>query len=226
MTASTTTSEREGAPADARPGPGDVLNAAGLMVYEGERVDMGTLAARVGVGRATLYRWFGSREQLIEQLLERFALAFLERARDEAKDDGEARVLDIARRLMEATVEFEPARRFVAREPQLALRLLLGAGGAVHRTMARALREALIEVHGERRTAALEESIDGMVQVATALQWATFAIGDEPRIEQAIELMRLMLAAAGAAGAEVAAGTTAVAGAAGTTRAAAGDDRA
>jgi hypothetical protein len=35
-----------------------------------------------------------------------------------------------------------------------------------------------------------------MVQVATTLQWATFAIGDEPKIEQAIELMRLMLAAA------------------------------
>jgi len=166
------------------------------MVYEGVRVDMGELAQRVGVGRATLYRWFGSREELLDGLLERFALMFLEQAREQARGEGDAWVLDVTRRLMEAAVEFEPARRFVAREPQLALRLLLGAGGAVHRTLSRALREALAEVHSEREMAALEPSIEPMVQVATALQWATFAIGDEPQIEQAVELVGLMLSAA------------------------------
>jgi AcrR family transcriptional regulator len=166
------------------------------MVYEGERVDMVALAQRVGIGRATLYRRFGTREELLDRLLERFALAFLEQAREQARGDGHAWVLDVARRLMEAAVEFEPARRFVALEPQLALRLLLGAGGAVHRTLSRALREALAEMHDEHEMAALEPSIEPMVQVATALQWATFAIGDEPQIEQAVELMGLMLAAA------------------------------
>ncbi len=179
-----------------RPGPKDALDAAGLMVYEGVRVDMGALAQRVGVGRATLYRWFGSREELLDALLERFALVFLEQAREQARGEGDAWVLDVARRLMEATVEFEPARRFVAREPQIALRLLLGEGGAVHRTLSQALREALADVHSEREMAALEERIEPMVQVATALQWATFAIGDEPKIEQAIEMMQLMLSAA------------------------------
>lgn len=166
------------------------------MVYEGVRVEMGELAQRVGIGRATLYRWFGSREELLDGLLERFALMFLEQAREQARGEGDAWVLDVARRVMEAAVEFEPARRFVAREPQLALRLLLGAGGAVHRTLSRALGEALAEVHSEREMAALEPSIEPMVQVATALQWATFAIGDEPQIEQAVELMGLMLSAA------------------------------
>jgi AcrR family transcriptional regulator len=185
----------------ARPEPADALSAAGRMVYEGVRVDMGELAQRVGVGRATLYRWFGSRDGLLDALLERFALVFLEQARERAEGEGDAWVLDISRRLMEATVEFEPARRFVAREPHVALRLLLGEGGAVHRTLSRALREALIEVHSEREMTALEPSIEPMVQIATALQWATFAIGDEPKIEQAIELMGLMLAAAREGGA-------------------------
>jgi AcrR family transcriptional regulator len=166
------------------------------MVYEGVRVDMGELAKRVGVGRATLYRWFGSREGLLEGLLERFALLFLEQARAQARGEGDAWVLDVARRLMQRAVEFEPARRFVAREPQLALRLLLGAGGAVHRALSRALREALADVHSGREMAALEQSVEPMVQVATALQWATFAIGDEPQIERAVELMGLMLSAA------------------------------
>lgn len=200
MSASATTSTDPGAHGaaarPARPGPEQALDAAGLMVYEGVRVDMGELAQRVGVGRATLYRWFGSREELLDGLLERFALMFLEQAREQARGEGDAWVLDVTRRLMEAAVEFEPARRFVAREPQLALRLLLGAGGAVHRTLSRALREALAEVHSEREMAALEPSIEPMVQVATALQWATFAIGDEPQIEQAVELVGLMLSAA------------------------------
>ncbi len=191
MAATSTASDRRGH--HARPGPGEALDAAGAMVYEGVRVDMGTLASRIGVGRATLYRWFGSREALLEQLVERFALAFLELARDRARGVGDARVLDIARHVMEATVEFEPARRFVAREPQLALRLLLGAGGAVHETLARALREALAETRTAAEMAALEEPIESMVQVAAALQWATFAIGDEPQIERAIEIIALML---------------------------------
>jgi AcrR family transcriptional regulator len=196
MSPSATTTRTSAQSAPVRPGPEDALAAAARMVYEGVRVDMGELAQRVGVGRATLYRWFGSRESVLELLLERFALLFLARAREEAQGAGDAWVLDVARRLMRAAVDFEPMRRFVAREPQLALKLLLGADGAVHRTLSRALRDALGEVHGEREMAALEASIEPMVQVALTLQWATFAIGDEPKIEQAIGLMGLMLSAA------------------------------
>src|SRR5262249_6916216 len=143
----TTTAKAQTAAPPARPVPEDALGEAARMVYEGMRVDMGELAQRVGVGRATLYRWFGSREGLLDALLERFVLVFLEQAREQARGEDDAWVLDISRRLMEATVDFEPARRFVAREPHIALRLLLGEGGAVHRTLADALREALAEVH-------------------------------------------------------------------------------
>jgi len=178
-----------------RAGPQDALDAAGLMVYEGIRVDMGGVASRIGVGRATLYRWFGSRDELLEQLIDRFALVFVEGARAEARGEGDARILDLARRVMEATVGFEPARRFVAREPELALRLLLGQGGAVHRTLSRALLDELAATRTESEIDSLQESVEGMVQIATALQWATFAIGDEPQIERAVQIIGLMLAA-------------------------------
>ncbi len=167
------------------------------MVAEGVRVDMGELAERIGVGRATLYRWFGAREVLLDGLLERFALAFLDQAREQAQGEGDDWVLDVSRRLMESRPSSSSPRGASSRASRSSRFDSCSApGGAVHRTLSRALREALAEIHSEEELAALEPSIEPMVQVATALQWATFAIGDEPQIERAVELMGLMLAAA------------------------------
>lgn len=52
----------------------------------------------------------------------------------------------------------------------------------------RTIRQAL-------EAADLEHPVDVVVQVATALQWATLAIGDEPQTERAVDIVRVMLAA-------------------------------
>src|SRR5262245_25508423 len=52
-----------------QPLPEDVLHAARRRFLRGERVDMNDLAREVGIGRATLYRWVGSRDQLLGEVL-------------------------------------------------------------------------------------------------------------------------------------------------------------
>jgi len=49
----------------ARPAPLDALRLARRRWLAGERIDMGALARELGVSRATLYGWVGSREKLI-----------------------------------------------------------------------------------------------------------------------------------------------------------------
>ena len=45
--------------------PEAVLDAATRRFLRGERVDLAGLSAELGVSRPTLYRWFGSRDDLI-----------------------------------------------------------------------------------------------------------------------------------------------------------------
>ena len=182
-----------------RPRPDDAVEQALATFLREERVDMGSLAGQLGVAPATLYRWFGSRGVLLEGVFERLAEQFADRAHAEAQGPGDARVLDWARRVMTMAAAFEPLRSFVTREPQLGLRLLLGRGGAVHRTLSARTAEMIAEARPAGAPAPREEHVHMIVQIATALAWATFTIGDEPEIDSAVEVIGLILAAPSAA---------------------------
>jgi len=177
-----------------RPKPADALDLALETFLDCSRVDMQALAVRLGVSPATLYRWFGSRARLLDSVFERLAGRFAAAARAEARGTGDEHVCDYARHVMTATAAFEPVRSFVAREPQLALRLLLGKDGAVHRVLTAETREVIQQTRAPGEAQMIDAHVHLIVQVATALVWATFMIGDEPQIDSAVELIRMVLA--------------------------------
>src|SRR5687768_8143034 len=49
--------------------PPEVLRLARRRLAAGERLEMSSLAAELGVNRVTLYRWVGSRERLLVEVL-------------------------------------------------------------------------------------------------------------------------------------------------------------
>jgi AcrR family transcriptional regulator len=162
------------------------------------RKDVQTLAWQLGLSRATVHRWFGTREQLLSELLDELTAEFVETARAGTEGEGDERVFDFIRRLRETSFGHEPSRAFLAREPNLALRLVLSEDGVVHRRLAEGLRKVLAETRPGDEARRLNGFTETLVQVGTALQWATFVIGDEPRIERTIEIARSMLASASA----------------------------
>ena len=180
-----------------RPTRADALELAQEMFLRGERLDMGTLSARLGIGRTTLYRWVGDRESLIgEALAELTELTWDQVARD-ARGSGPERAIHTGRRFMELTAGFPPLREFAEREPQLALRVLLAPDGAVQAQIRAGFQRALEESvpAGEEIS---PELVDIAVQVGTALEWAPIAIGAEPEIERAGRLIRSLFATAAA----------------------------
>ena len=181
------------APLIRRPRPADGLDLARTTFLSGERVEVAVIASRLDVSQATLYRWFGSRERMIEQVLDGIAREFLAATKEQSRGHGDERVLDFARRLMSVTVTLDPVRAFVEREPQLALRLLLGERGVIRSTLRDALAKIVFETRDAAAARALDDDLDLLVEVAVALEWATFAIGDEPQIDHAIQIMRLIL---------------------------------
>jgi AcrR family transcriptional regulator len=169
----------------------DAFLVARATFLQGARVDMGTMAEQLAVSRATVYRWCGSREALHEQILEQRALEFSTWARAEARGEGEERVIDVLRHVLRATTNAQPVRRFMEREPKLALRILTLRDGAVHRVIA----ETLVDVAREAGTVSpdLKSRIDDAVHLGAVMQWATVAIDEEPDTEHIVGILRRQL---------------------------------
>jgi len=173
--------------------PADALDAAVATHLSGARVDMGVLAQQLGISRATLHRWVGSRELLLERVLAQRAELFIEVACSESKGTGEARVLDALRRLLDGARLADPARKFVMREPHLALRILTSEQGVVHRMIVQGLTELARETLTPKQVTALEPRIDSAVQVGSLLLYVPITVGEEPRVERTVRILRQLL---------------------------------
>jgi AcrR family transcriptional regulator len=176
-----------------RPTREDALELARSTYDAGERVDVQTLAGQLGLSRATVHRWFGTREQLLSEVLDQVIAEVVDAAHDQAKGEGNERVFDFIRRIMELAFSYEPSRMFIRREPELALRVALAEGGAVHKRLVEGVNRMLVETRPGKEAERLNGFTETVVQVGTALEWATFAIGDEPQIDRTIEIARALL---------------------------------
>jgi AcrR family transcriptional regulator len=121
----------------------DVLRAAMRQYLSGERVDVQSIAAQLGLGRTTVYRWFGSREQLIGEVLLRAALPLLGTAHDRAHGRGGPMLLDTFDRFNRRLAESSALRRFVEQERETALRIMTGGDGPVQPRIVAAIEELI-----------------------------------------------------------------------------------
>src|SRR3984885_124352 len=68
----------------------DVLALVTELYLDGQRVDITVVAARLGLGRATIYRWFGSREALLGEVIACQLELLVARKRAEVRRRGAA----------------------------------------------------------------------------------------------------------------------------------------
>jgi AcrR family transcriptional regulator len=123
----------------------DVLDAALHRYLRGERIDVLALAGELGVGRTTIYRWFGSREQLLGDVVARAAETVLERVRAEGKGSGGPLLLDIFDRFNRALADAPALRAFLEQERDTALRIINSSGGVVTPRMVERIAEIIEE---------------------------------------------------------------------------------
>jgi AcrR family transcriptional regulator len=130
--------------------PADVFAAAADAYAAGRRLDMQSLARRLGVGRATLYRRAGNRERLLDEVLwwrGRRMLAVQVLATRE--QDGVARITAVIVGALRSIEHDRALRAFVETDPEAALRILTGTRSTVQRGMSRAL-ENLVDLERAR----------------------------------------------------------------------------
>ena len=109
----------------------DVLALVMHRYLRGLRVDVQAIAAELGLGRTTVYRWFGSRDELIGEVIVRAAEPVLEEARRGARGKGAEALLDTFDRFNRGIASSTALRRFVERERDAALRVITSSGGCV-----------------------------------------------------------------------------------------------
>jgi AcrR family transcriptional regulator len=188
--------EQAGEPLPARATPADAFRAARGCFLRGERLDMGALAAGLGISRATLYRWTGGRAQLLSDILWSLAEQLFADAVRDASGKGAARILAVARKYLEDIVGAEALRRFLQNDTEYALRILTTrAGGVQHRSAAAAaglIREEAQAGHFSPRVDP-DRLAYAIVRVSEAFIYndAIFAI--EPDVDSAVEIIALML---------------------------------
>lgn len=185
-----------GAPLDAtHPGTRSALDAAMAAYLRGDAIDMTDLADTLDVGRATLYRWVGSREQLVVAVLSEATVRTFDAARKAAEGDGIDLVIDACTRFMHGILAAEPLRAFTAREPLLFVRLAT-TPGMIEQSAAHGIADLLREQagRGELTLKAPPEVLAiAIVRVCDSHVYAHLLGPVAPDIDTAVTLIRLLL---------------------------------
>jgi AcrR family transcriptional regulator len=112
----------------------DVLRAALHRYLRGGRVDVQAIATELGLGRTTIYRWFGSRERLVGETVVLAGDPLVADARARATGSGGAMLVDTFDRINRGLAE-APALRWFLEQERDALRILTSSAGYVHPRM-------------------------------------------------------------------------------------------
>jgi AcrR family transcriptional regulator len=126
---SAATHNRRGRPATAS--PDDVLRAAAAQYLAGQRLDLTELAKGLGMSRATIYRWFGSRESLLGEVVARELERLIAHRRAAVREQGAPGLLAVFDRINRDLARSKPLRRLLEQEPSGGMRLLTSTGGIV-----------------------------------------------------------------------------------------------
>jgi len=109
------------------------LERAQRWLMAGQRVDVRALARDLGVGRTTLYEWFGSRERLIGEAFALAARTTVRAIRDRVESTGAQAVLDTLRRYDRIVVRHAGITALLRADPVGTIRIVTDPAGASHR---------------------------------------------------------------------------------------------
>jgi len=135
------------------PAPGatrdEVLALARAHFLDCRRVDVRAIAAESGVSRATLYRWFGSREGLLAEAMMQVFEARVADARAAVGGRGAKALVETIDLIYRGLAAAPHVRALIDRERAVALPLMTSSEGQVHPRIVEIIR-GLIEAEVKR----------------------------------------------------------------------------
>jgi AcrR family transcriptional regulator len=179
--------------------PLDAFKLARNKWLAGERIDVGKIAQELGVGRATVFRWVGTREQLYGEICSALFAKELARAQDAARGSGLNKLIDTIERLLRSLASATPLRRFVAEDAEFAMRVLTSSESPVQYRCTIAIQEridALVDSGAMQPALPANELAYIIVRITESFLYRDVLTGAQADIEAAISAIRILLTAA------------------------------
>jgi AcrR family transcriptional regulator len=177
--------------------PADVFAAAVDAYTSGQRLDMQALARRLGVGRATLYRRAGNREQLLDEVVwwrSRQALAAA--VSRSATRQGIPRIIAVISAVLRGVMHDRALHAFLDSDPEAAMRILTGARSTVQQGMTSALENLIdLEVSRGHLAVGLDTSTltYAIVRISEGFLYSDIIADRTPDVERATTVIEALL---------------------------------
>jgi AcrR family transcriptional regulator len=181
----------------------DVLEIARRQYVDGQRVDLTVIARMLGLGRATIYRWFGSRDALLGEVIASEFEHLIAGYRRRVRQRGAAGLLNVFDRVNRSLSRSRALRALLEQERDRAMRLLTSSGGPVQPRAVAAV-QALIDAEvsaGRYAAPADPEALAyAIVRLAEAFIFNDAAIGIRGDWERLHQVEAALLGVAPTAG--------------------------
>ena len=175
-----------------RPTATDAIRLARRRWLGGERVDMSAMAAELDVNRVTLYRWVGSREALLVEIVWSLAERTLADVSAEIGGRGPERVVAVVTRFTEVVIANPGMQRWLAEEGELAMRLLTRSDRGFQPRLIDwvdgLLQREQVQLEADRRELAYV-----LVRVIESYIYLDLILGERPDAQRAEPILRLLL---------------------------------
>ena len=184
------------APAGDRPTAEDAFRLARRKFLGAERIDMSALAGELGVNRVTLYRWVGSRNQLLVEVVWSVGERQLEKVSASVRERGAERVVQVVTRFLDAVITSDGMQRWLGEEGELAMRLLTRGDAGFQPRLIDWMYELLREESeaGELSLPAdLREVAYVIVRLIESYTYLDLITGEVPEARRAEPILRLLL---------------------------------
>ena len=179
-----------------RPTALDALRLARRRFLAAKRVEMSALAHELGVNRATLYRWVGSRDQLLVEVIWSLAERTLEDIDHDVGAKGAERLVQVITRFLEAVISNAGMQHWLADDGEHAMRLLTRHDTDFQPRLIDAVQELLRQEADAGRLdlpVDLHEIAYVIVRLIESYTYLDLITGERPEARRAEPILRMLL---------------------------------
>lgn len=119
-------------PTPPRVTPADAIRCARRHWVKGRRIHLAELASELNIGRATLFRWVGSKDKLLGEALWTLYNELCQEAQARTPGQGIDYVVGVYRHINATLLHSQPLQRFIGQDPEYALRILTSSQSPLH----------------------------------------------------------------------------------------------
>lgn len=179
-----------------RPAADDALRLAQRRFLAPERIDMSAIADELGVNRVTLYRWFGSRDQFLIEVIWALAQRTLEHSEAGLTTRGAERIVTVLTGFLDTVITNPGMRRWLGDEGEHAMRLLTRRETEFQPRLIAAVEELL---RREADAGALALPVDlhelayVIVRLIESYTYLDLITGEQPDVSRVEPILRMLL---------------------------------